>query len=64
MHDYDSQGHMYIYTQAAPESSSRTPGGRLKKQKHIPPIIQRYTTDHQSEYSVENATTELQSEEY
>lgn len=36
-HDYDSQGHMYIYTQAAPESSSRTPGGRLKKQKHIPP---------------------------
>lgn len=63
-HDYDSQGHMYIYTQAAPESSSRTPGGRLKKQKHIPPIIQSYTTDHQSEYSVENATTELQSEEY
>lgn len=29
--------YMYIYTQAAPESSSRTPGGRLKKQKHIPP---------------------------
>lgn len=27
--------YMYIYTQAAPECS-RTPGGRLKKQKHIP----------------------------
>lgn len=38
--------------------------GGWRSRNTSPRIIQSYTTDHQSEYSVENATTELQSEEY